>query len=186
MLAHVMPTIVRHLTIFDALLLLPVLVIILYRRRHAFIVCWGITTALMLLLSFALSRLSSLLYRDPRPATVVHLQALTPLKPFLPHFMDNSFPSGHAVLTAAIVATVMLVSRRWSIPFIILGILVNWAREGGGINHTIDVAGGWLIVGVSALIAVALGTVITAVVLPKIPASYTAERFRLRRTPLSM
>lgn len=181
-----MPTIIRHLTIFDVSLLVPVLAITLYRRRHAFVVCWAITTVIMLLLSFLLSRLGSLVYRDPRPATVVHLQQLAPFKPFLPHLMDNSFPSGHAVLTAVIVATVMLVNRRWAVPFVILGVLVNWAREGWGIHHTIDVVGGWLIVGVAGLIAVALGTVITAVLLPRIPASYTGERFRLRRTPLSM
>ncbi len=183
-LAHIMPVIVRHLTISDVVLLIPVLVLNLYRCRHAFVVCWAITTALMLLLSFLLSRLVSTLYQDPRPSTVVHLAFLTPFKPFLPHLMNNSFPSGHAVLTAAIVASVLLVSRRWSIPFVILGILVNWAREGGGIHHTIDVAGGWAIVAVATLIAVGLGTVITAVLLPRIPPSCTAERFRLRRTLL--
>lgn len=186
MLSHVMSTIVRHLTIFDVSLLFPVLVITLYRCRHAFVVCWAITTGLMVVLAFLLSRLGSFLYRDPRPSTVIHLQALAPLKPFLPHLMHNSFPSGHAVLTAVVVATVLLVNRRWAIPFVILGILVNWAREGGGIHHAIDVAGGWLIVGVAAVIAVGLGTVITAVLLPRIPSSYTAERFRLRRTRLSV
>lgn len=179
-----MPAIIGHLTVFEVFLLVPVLVLTLYRCRHAFVVCWAITTALMVLFSLLLSRLGSTLYQDPRPTTIIHLKVLTPLKPFLPHLVDNSFPSGHAVLAAVIVAAVLLVSRRWALPFVVLGILVNWARVGGGIHHTIDVVGGWAIVAIATLLAIALGTVITAVLLPRIPPSLTAEGLRLRRTLL--
>ncbi|GAC1445735.1 MAG: hypothetical protein NVSMB52_08030 [Chloroflexota bacterium] len=172
---------IQRVTTFEVILAVVVLAFLLYRHRHAFVVYWTVTMSLTVVFSFVLSRASGIVYSDPRPDTVIHLKPLLPFESFLPHVAGNSFPSGHAMLTALIVVAVLLVSKRWSIPFILLGLIVNRVRVGGGSHHLIDIAGSFLMVGISVLVAMILGSVIAAVLLPSIPPSWSAEQFRLRR-----
>src|SRR5947209_13478504 len=123
---------VKHLTIFNAGLVALVLVGLLLRRRHATVVWWALSTALMITFSFLFSRAGSLVYHDPRSVTAVHLKPLAPLVPFLPHLEHNSFPSSHAIFAAMIVSMVLFLSRRWALPFVILGVLDTWVRMGVG------------------------------------------------------
>lgn len=171
---------VKHLTFFDAGLTIVVLGGLLLRRRHATIVWWVVSTGLMVGLSFLLSRAGGMFYHDPRPLTSVHLKPLAPLIPFLPHLDHNSFPSSHAVFAAVLASSVLLLSRRWAIPIVIVGFLDTWARTGLGSHQVINVIGGWLIVALAALLAFLVGSIFAAVLLPAIPPSWTAERFRLR------
>ena len=170
---------VKHLTILDAGLAAIVLVGLLLPRRHATLVWWALSSALMVAFSFLFSRVGNLVYDDPRSVTAVHLKPLAPLVPFLPHLEHNSFPSSHAVFAAVIVSMVLFLSPRWTIPFVILGALDTWARVGLGPHQVVDIAGGWLIVALATLVAFVVGSIIAAVVLPAIPSSWTAERFRL-------
>lgn len=170
----------QHLMTVDAVLAVVVVLGILSRRRHANIVWWAVTFVFMLVLSFAVSRLVGAIYVDPRPFVVGHY------KPLLPHTANNGFPSGYATAAAVIVFAVLLLSRRWSIPFLILAMLIDWARVGVGLQHTIDIVGAWIIVALSTVIAFWIGALLSAIVLlDRVPPSWTAERFRLgaRDTP---
>jgi undecaprenyl-diphosphatase len=165
----------RHLVVVDAGLAVVVLASLLFHRHHAAVVVWTITSSLMLALSLVLFRIADAFIVDPRPFVVAHFQ------PLLPHTANNGFPSGYALLAAAIVSAVLFASRQWAIPFVILAILVDWARVGVGIHHVGDIIGSWIIVALASLIALVAGPVITAIVLPAIPSSWSAERFRLGR-----
>jgi undecaprenyl-diphosphatase len=164
----------QHLMTVDAVLAVIVVLGLLSRRRHATVVWWSVTFVLMLVLSFALSRLVGAVYVDPRPFVVGHY------KPLLPHTVNNGFPSGYATAAAVIVLGVLLLNRRWSIPFLIMAVLIDWARVGVGLQHTIDIVGAWIIVALSTVIAFWIGALLSAIVLlDRIPPSWTAERFRL-------
>jgi hypothetical protein len=182
MTADVLTLAEKHLTIFEACLGVLVLAGLLFRRRHAFVVWWATSMALLAVFTFLLCRAASAVYRDPRAVTIAHLKGLSPLVPFLPHLPRNSFPSSHAVLAGLIVSAVLFVNMRWAIPFAILGPLDTYARTGFGPHQAIDVGGAWLIVAIAAALAFLVGSIMAAVVLPSIPPSWTAERFRLRRS----
>jgi membrane-associated phospholipid phosphatase len=171
---------VKHLTFFNAGLTVVILGSLLFRRRHANIVWWTVSTSLMISFSFLLSRAGGMVYQDPRPLTTVHLRPLAVLIPFLPHVDHNSFPSSHAVLAAALASSVLFLSQRWAIPVVIVGILDTWARMGLGSHQVINVIGGSLVVALATMLAFLMGTIFAAVLLPSIPPSWTAERFRLR------
>lgn len=161
----------------DAGLAVVVVVALLFRRRHANVVWWTITTGLMGIFTFVFSRLGSAVYTDPRPFATQHF------RPLLPHTANNGFPAGYAVAAAAIVFAVVLLSRRWAIPFVIMAILIDCARVGVGFHHTVDIVGAWLFVLLAAVTAFIFGWLPAAILLPRIPAKLTAERLRLGRVP---
>jgi undecaprenyl-diphosphatase len=170
----------QHLMTVDAVLAVIVVLGLLVRRRHANIVWWTVTFVLMVGLSFAISRLVGSIYVDPRPFVVGHY------RPLLPHTANNGFPSGYATAAAVIVFAVLLLNRRWAIPFIVLALLIDWARVGVGLQHTIDIVGAWVIVALSTVVAFWIGALLSAIfLLDRIPPSWTAERLRLgeRNTP---
>lgn len=164
----------QHLVVVDAILAAIVVGALLYHRHHAAVVCWTITVTAMFGISLLLFRILDELVFDPRPFAVGHYQ------PLLPHTANNGFPSGYALLAAAIVSSVFFANRKWAIPFVLLAFLVGWARVGVGIHHMVDIAGSWGIVTVASLIAFVVGPVVTAILLPSIPPSWTAERVRVR------
>ncbi|MGI8968673.1 MAG: phosphatase PAP2 family protein [Chloroflexota bacterium] len=157
---------VKHLTTFDALLALVVILTLLGHRRQSLVVWWGISAALTVIFSLVFSRLGSALYVDHRTYTAVHFGPLAPLSPLFPHSAHNSFPSGHSVLTALIVAIVFLLNRRWAIPFVVLGLLDDWVRVGLSAHRAIDIGGGWVFVAIATALAIPTGAVIAAVLLP--------------------
>lgn len=171
---------VQHLTIFDACLAAVVIAGLLIRHRHATFVWWAVWSVSTVLLTFVLSRASVLVYSDPRADTPIHIKAIAPFAPFFPHDAHSSFPSSHAILAAVIVFSVLFLSRRWTIPFLILGLLDMWARVGTDPHQLIDIVGGWLIVSLSAAITFVFAAIVTAVILPALPPRWTAERLRLR------
>jgi membrane-associated phospholipid phosphatase len=144
------------LTIFAAqdlvfiALALAVLVIafLALHRSQAALIHWAIASGVLLALSFLLAQLAGALYSDPRPFTSEHIQ------PLIAHAPDNGFPSDHALLAAALVALVGLLSIRWALPFVSLTVLIDWARVGAGIHHVTDVLGSSLIVAVATLLGV--------------------------------
>ncbi len=171
---------VKHLTIFDVLLAVFVVLALLAQRRRSLIVWWCVAAPLMTTLSVVLSRLGSALYVDHRTYTAIHFGPLDPLAPLFPHSASNSFPSGHSVLTAIIVSCVFLLSRRWSIPFVVLGLLDDWIRVGVSAHRAIDIVGGWMFVGIGTALAIPVGAVLAAMVLPALTNAGPQSR-RLRR-----
>lgn len=131
---------------------------------------WSIAAGLVLLVSFVLAQLGGTLFDDPRPFVTSHV------RPLIAHAPDNGFPSDHALLAAAVVALVALVDPIWAFPFVILAVLIDWARVGAGIHHVADVLGSSVVVAIATLIAVFLTPVIVHWAAPRLPASWRERR----------
>ncbi|MGH2447883.1 MAG: phosphatase PAP2 family protein, partial [Chloroflexota bacterium] len=119
----------RYLVFIDAALAAAVILWLLWRRPVSSWVGYGIAAAVLLVLSVVFAHIGAAVYSDPRPFTQDHI------KPLISHAADNGFPSDHALLAAAIVALVGMLSLWWALQFVVLGILVDWARVGAGIHH---------------------------------------------------
>jgi len=135
----------QYLVFIDALL---AAVVILWRIRswpRPRLLRYILIAVLLLLLSYVFAQLGGALYSDPRPFTQDHV------RPLIAHAPDNGFPSDHALLAAAVVALVALVSPVWAVPFAVLGILVDWAPVGAGIHQVADVVGSSLFVVLAAV-----------------------------------
>lgn len=159
----------KYLVFLDALLALAVVIWLLRARSRPQVGRWLIATVIMLVLSYVFAKIGAAIYSDPRPFTIDHV------KPLIPHAPDNGFPSDHALLAAAIVAAALFLSPVWSIPFIILGILVDWARVGSGIHHVVDVIGSSVFVLIAMLIGLALAGPIYRAIAPRLPAGWTEK-----------
>ncbi|MDQ2743206.1 MAG: phosphatase PAP2 family protein [Chloroflexota bacterium] len=159
----------KYLVFLDGLLALAVIAWLLARRPRADAVRWAIAILLLLFLSFVFATIGAAVYSDPRPFSVDHV------KPLIPHAADNGFPSDHALLAAAIVAAVLIIAPLWTAPFVVLGVLVDWARVGAGIHHVSDVVGSVVFVAIATLIAVLVTPFIYRALTPYLPASWTEE-----------
>ncbi len=69
------------------------------------------------------------------------------------HSADNSFPSDHATFAAVIATVGSLAWRRWSPIFLGLAGLTGLARVFVGVHYPGDVAAGWFLGALAALIA---------------------------------
>ncbi|HLJ68938.1 MAG TPA: phosphatase PAP2 family protein [Chloroflexota bacterium] len=131
---------------------------------------YTVIALLILVLSYAFARVGAGVYTDPRPFTQDHV------RPLIAHAADNGFPSDHALLAAAIVALVALVSPLWAAPFAVLGVLVDWARVGAGIHHVADVVGSSLFVALATGIALLATPLIVRRLAPVLPPSLGGTR----------
>ncbi|SRR5579884_1131026 len=137
-----------RLIYLDAAVTIVVLLIIFYRRPRIDLLRWGLTSALLLIISYGFAQVGAMVYDDRRPFVVDHV------RPLISHARDNGFPSDHALLAAALVA-LLLVAGSWvAIPAALVAFLIDWARVGAGLHHVIDVVGSSLFVGLGTLIAV--------------------------------
>ena len=77
----------------------------------------------------------------PRPETV------TAIAPMIAHLPDNSFPSGHAIFAAASAyALFVFFSRKWvAWSFLVLGIIMCFARVLAGVHYPGDILVGYVI-----------------------------------------
>lgn len=80
------------------------------------------------------------------------------LPPLIPHPLDNSFPSGHALFTVAfLIGCVRFFYRSWVIGVcILLGIITAVSRIMGGIHYPGDIVGWWILWSIGAAIIVHL------------------------------
>ncbi|HZS93757.1 MAG TPA: phosphatase PAP2 family protein [Chloroflexota bacterium] len=159
----------KYLVFVDAVIAVALCLWLVTQRPRPAVVRWVIAVVIMLVLSLVFSRIGAALISDPRPFTQDHV------KPLISHAADNGFPSDHALLAAAIVAAVLLIAPMWSIPFIVLGFLVDWARIGAGIHHVEDVVGSSVIVAIALLIALAVATPIADRLRPYLPAAWGSD-----------
>ena len=109
------------------------------------------------------------LYFHARPFIV------TGIAPLFAHAADNSFPSDHTLLTAAIASGLWGISKRISLVAWLIAVLVGVARVIAGIHWPIDIIGSIAM----ALIAGVASLVITKVVHKSISASPYLHRSRL-------
>lgn len=138
----------KYLVFIEAALALAMLGYIFRRGPRQAILRWGLTAAVILILSYVFARIGAAAYADPRPFTEDHV------RPLIAHAADNGFPSDHALLAAALVAMVAIANLRMALPLTIFAVLVDWARVGAGIHHVADVIGSTAFVALATIIAV--------------------------------
>lgn len=75
------------------------------------------------------------------------------ITPLIPHPIDNSFPSGHALFSAALLVGLQRYYRKsWLIVLIaVLAIFTTTARVIGGVHYVGDILGGFLFGGIGAI-----------------------------------
>ncbi len=59
----------------------------------------------------------------------------------------GSFPSSHAVNTAAVAVLLALIYRKWAVPAAFLVLAVGYSRVYLGVHYPSDILGGWLVGG---------------------------------------
>jgi undecaprenyl-diphosphatase len=149
---------VRSFAIFCAQYLIAIagvaaLAVVVVRLRGASrrrIVSYVVAVVLIFGVSFVIARIAAAVYHDPRPFVVEHK------KPYISHPADNGFPSDHALLAAAFVASVALVDVWLALPFVLLAALVDWGRVASLLHHVTDVVGSTIIVAVVTVVVVAV------------------------------
>jgi undecaprenyl-diphosphatase len=98
------------------------------------------------IVALALSRVASHLYFDPRPFVTEHV------KPLISHVADNGFPSDHALLTMTLTAITYLFSKKIAGGMFVLTVLVGVARVLAKVHSPLDIAGGWLLGVIGAIV----------------------------------
>lgn len=167
----------KYLVFIDAVLAAALLAYLLLQRPRPTILRSAVTIALLLVLSFVFAKIGAAAYSDPRPFTTDHV------KPLIAHAADNGFPSDHALLGAAIVAAVLLVSPIWALPFVVLAVLIDWARVGAGIHHVVDVLGSSVFVALATLIAVLAAPPIARWLATRLPGTGETETVETAQQP---
>lgn len=167
----------RYLVFIAIALAAAILAVRLWRRPRLYLLRWAIAVGLLLVLSYGVAQLGAAVYNDPRPFTISRLPSL------IPHAPDNGFPSDHALLAAALVAMVALVDVWWSLLFVVLAVLVDWARVGAGLHHVIDVAGSSAFVALAALAAIRIAAIIVQWIAPHLPQDWNEQRLVPTRKP---
>lgn len=156
----------KDLVFIAVVLAALVLAVRLWPRPRLALMRWAVAAVLVLLISYLLAVIGGAVYNDPRPFTTSHV------RPLIAHAADNGFPSDHALLAAALVALVALVDVWWALPFVVLALLIDWARVGAGIHHVTDVIGASVFVAVALIVAAAVTPLLLRALTPRLPASW--------------
>ncbi len=90
-------------------------------------------TLLTLLIAFALAKLGTQLYDNPRPFVVGQFE------PLVPHGIENGFPSLHTLFAATMAALIFTKHRYLGIAMFFVAILIGTARVLAGVHHGLDV-----------------------------------------------
>ncbi len=88
------------------------------------------------------------IFHTPRPFEINHLATTVLALP-----ADPSFPSGHAATVFALAFTIFFHDKKVGVIFIILAVLVGWARVAANVHFPIDIVSG-AIIGTFTAIAV--------------------------------
>lgn len=87
------------------------------------------------LVSVALAKIASMLYDNPRPFVVEHVQ------PLVSHGFDNGFPSDHTLLTMTIAVIIFQFNKKLGIFLVVIALIVGTARVFAKVHHPIDIIG---------------------------------------------
>ncbi len=128
------------------LFVLLIAAIFFFTRPKAAMKRMAICGVIIAPLAYVISRISSILYYDPRPFVVGHFT------PLIAHIADNGFPSDHVLLTGAVAMIVWFYNRKLSVVLWALALLIGWARVYSGIHHWTDIIGSIVIVFVSGAV----------------------------------
>jgi len=98
------------------------------------------------IIAYALAKIASSLYYDPRPFVTEHI------KPLIDHAADNGFPSDHALFTGVLTAVIFFFSRKIAWVMAAGTILVGIARVLAHVHSPIQIIAAWIIGIIGALI----------------------------------
>lgn len=87
------------------------------------------------------------IFLTPRPFDLNHLQTFTLSLP-----NDPGFPSIHAAVAFALAFTIWFHDKKVGVLFLVLALLVGWARVAANVHFPIDIVGGAIVGSVVALI----------------------------------
>lgn len=160
----------QYLVFVAVLLAAAVVAVRLWPRPRPVLVHWVCAAVLLLVLSYVLARIGGALYNDPRPFTT------SPVPPLVAHTPDNGFPSDHGLLAAALVALVAIVDLAWALPFVLLAVLIDWARVVAGLHHVIDGLGSAVFVALATLVALLVAPIVVRWLAPYLPAGWREQR----------
>lgn len=98
------------------------------------------------IIAYAVAKVAGKIYYDPRPFVTAHVQ------PLIQHAADNGFPSDHALLTATLTAVTYFFNRKLALGMALLTIIVGIARILARVHSPLDIAGGWVLGVIGAVI----------------------------------
>ncbi len=98
-------------------------------------------------IAFTIAEILKRVFNTPRPYDVNHLATEVVALP-----SDPGFPSVHATVVFALSITIWLHDHKVGLIFIILAILVGWARVAANVHYPIDIMGGAIIGSIVALL----------------------------------
>lgn len=111
-------------------------------RRYLF----AIRVFLSGIFAYAFKLVFVLFYNRPRPFATYDVVQL------VNGSADGSFPSGHAAVAFAVAFSVFLHNKKYGAVFIFLAALVGFGRIYVGVHYPLDIIGGILVGGLSALV----------------------------------
>ncbi len=116
---------------------------------------WALEIFFVIILTFIIHAVINLGFPQWRISPQLVAGGITPL---IPHPIDNSFPSGHALFTmAALIGLWNSYRKRWAIGLTILfGLITAAARVIGGVHYPGDILGGWIFGAIGGYIALLL------------------------------
>lgn len=113
-----------------------------------------IFVAVSAVVTVLLVKLATTLHSDPRPFV------RDGVTPYFSSSTDNGFPSDHTTFSAVIAFCVLKYSRKLGISLAILSLVIGSARVVGGVHHTQDIIGGFIIAALGvAVCSVALSAI---------------------------
>lgn len=138
------PLLALYAGLFFAEWLVPlavVLFVVLWVRKSAEERGALITATLIMLIGLGINQVLGALYFHPRPFMIGLGHQ------FLPHPLDNSFPSDHATFLWSLGFALLVTGRlrRWGITLSLAGLAVAWARIYVGVHFPLDMLGSLLV-----------------------------------------
>lgn len=125
----------RYLIILVPLILLHILWTLPPKERVRFVAL----TIFSLMLAFALAKIGTYLFNNPRPFVVGNFD------PLIPHGIENGFPSLHTLVAATTAVLIFTRKRAIGAATFVVAVCIGIARVLGGVHHGVDVFASLLI-----------------------------------------
>ncbi len=140
----------ESIVVYAAIILLWLWFTGLYKKDNAWKV-WSLQIFFTIILTFSVYTALNFGIDKWRPSPQDVVWTIAPL---IPHPLDNSFPSGHSLFTAALLIGVIKFSPK---KILIFGVIFFWfltaaSRVIGWVHYPGDIIGGWILGGIGAYI----------------------------------
>ena len=99
-------------------------------------------------IAWTISEILKRVFNTPRPFTINDMRALTISIPF-----DPAFPSSHTSTVFALAFTIFFHDKKVGVIFLVLALLIGWARVAANVHYPIDIMGG---VFIGTIVAIAV------------------------------